>query len=160
MVAEGRFREDLYFRLAGIELLLPPLRDRQDRAELIRQVLADEGLRGAVLTPAAWDLLMRHPWPGNVRQLQYVLRTAVALADGATLTPEHLPALRAPGTSADAAVQSEPLAPEQAQERQALLEALEAARWNVSKVSKGFGVSRNTLYRRMHRLQIPVTHSG
>ena len=101
---------------------------------------------------------MRHPWPGNVRQLQHVLRTAVALADGATLTPEHLPALQDPGHQpADAVVPSEPLAPEQAQERQALLEALEAARWNVSKVSKDLGVSRNTLYRRMHRLQIPVT---
>ena len=160
MVAQGRFREDLYFRLAGIELHLPPLRDRRDRAELIRKVLADEGLPGAELTPAVWDLLMRHPWPGNVRQLQHVLRTAVALADGATLAPEHLPALQDPSTAADAAVPSEPLGPGQAQERQALLEALEAARWNVSKVSKDLGVSRNTLYRRMHRLQIPVTHPG
>src|SRR5262249_40102932 len=85
MVAEGRFREDLYYRLSGIELVLPPVRERQDRAELIRDVLAAEGRRDAALTPAAWDLLMRHPWPGNVRQLHHVLRTAVALADGATL---------------------------------------------------------------------------
>jgi transcriptional regulator of acetoin/glycerol metabolism len=78
------------------------------------------------------------------------------------LTPEHLPALRSEHPGADrprhgAEVQA--LAPEQAQERQALLEMLEAARWNISQVAKAQGVSRNTLYRRMHRLHVPVTQS-
>jgi len=164
MVAEGRFREDLYYRLAGIELLLPALREREDRAELIRNVLADEGRPDAALSPAAWDLLMRHPWPGNVRQLHHVLRTAVALADGATLRPEHLPALRDEGAPSPAACDEDgaaaALAPEQAQERQNLIDVLESARWNVSQVAKGLGVSRNTLYRRMHRLHIPLTQTS
>jgi len=106
---------------------------------------------------------MRHPWPGNVRQLHHVLRTAVALADGAVLTPEHLPSLRS-GSNEEAAQvpdnEAAALAPEQAQERQALLEQLESVRWNVSQVAKVQGVSRNTLYRRMHRLHIPLTQSG
>jgi transcriptional regulator of acetoin/glycerol metabolism len=163
MVAAGRFRQDLYYRLAGIELLLPALRERDDRAELIRNVLAEEGRPDAAMSPAAWDLLMRHPWPGNVRQLHHVLRTAVALADGAILRPEHLPALHEPGAPLHAACPEEmpaaALAPDQAQERQALLEVLETARWNVSQVAKNLGVSRNTLYRRMHRLHIPLTQS-
>ena len=94
LVAEGRFREDLYYRLAGIELMLPALRERSDRAELIRDLLVAEGAPQAAVSPAAWDLLMQHPWPGNVRQLRHVLRSGVALADGHTLTPEHLPSLR------------------------------------------------------------------
>ena len=168
LVAEGRFREDLYYRLAGIELMLPALRERSDRAELIRSVLADEGAPDAALSPAVWDLLMRHPWPGNVRQLRHVLRSAVALADGGVMTPEHLPSLVGSGSTApvnDAANDASPeatplLAPALAQERQELLTLLEAQRWNVSQVAKDLSVSRNTLYRRMHKLHIPVTQTG
>ena len=170
LVAEGRFREDLYYRLAGIELMLPALRERSDRAELIRDLLVAEGAPQAAVSPAAWDLLMQHPWPGNVRQLRHVLRSGVALADGHTLTPEHLPSLRltvlrVPGTLVSLAPHEMPgegeevpaLGPLQAQERQQLLDLLEAQRWNVSQVAKDLGVSRNTLYRRMHKLHIPVT---
>ncbi|MBL8304220.1 MAG: sigma-54-dependent Fis family transcriptional regulator, partial [Ideonella sp.] len=167
LVAEGRFREDLYYRLAGIELMLPALRERSDRAQLIRDLLVAEGAPQAAVSPAAWDLLMQHPWPGNVRQLRHVLRSGVALADGHTLTPEHLPSLERAGTRAGSAAASEPadepapaLAPAQAQERQALLDQLEAQRWNVSQVAKDLGVSRNTLYRRMHKLHIPVTQTN
>ena len=175
LVAEGRFREDLYYRLAGIELMLPALRERTDRAELIRSVLADEGAPDASLSPAVWDLLMRHPWPGNVRQLRHVLRSAVALADGELMTPEHLPslvvsavvattaaALPRPHDAANDAPAEPPvvLAPALAQERQDLIALLETLRWNVSQVAKDLGVSRNTLYRRMHKLHIPVTQSG
>ncbi|WP_119287012.1 sigma-54-dependent Fis family transcriptional regulator [Azohydromonas sediminis] len=161
LVARGHFRQDLYFRLAGIELEVPALRERSDRAELIRDVLADEGGADMPISPAAWDLLMRHPWPGNVRQLRHVLRCAVALADGQTITPEHLPSLRGEPGCADRepgaeAPQAPSLDPAQAQERQELLDLLEAQRWNVSHVAKRLGVSRNTLYRRMHRLHIPL----
>jgi transcriptional regulator of acetoin/glycerol metabolism len=164
LVADGEFRQDLYYRLAGLEMALPALRARLDRAELIRAVLAEEGGRELPIDPAAWDLLMHHPWPGNIRQLRHVLRTAVALANAATLMPEHLASLQtlAPVAreAAPAAAAAEPtLSPEQARERQALLEQLEKQRWNVSHVAKDLGVSRNTLYRRMHRLHIPVTQS-
>ena len=168
LVADGRFREDLFYRLAGIELRLPALRERTDRAELIRSVLADEGAPDAALSPAVWDLLMRHPWPGNVRQLRHVLRSAVALADGAPLAAEHLPSLAGTAVAVggdDAANDDTPeiaavLAPALAQERQDLLALLETLRWNVSHVAKELGVSRNTLYRRMHKLHIPVTQTG
>jgi sigma-54 dependent transcriptional regulator, acetoin dehydrogenase operon transcriptional activator AcoR len=165
LVADGEFREDLFYRLAGIEMSLPALRDRLDRADLIRAVLAEEGGGDLQINPLAWDLLMQHPWPGNVRQLRHVLRTAVALADGATMAPEHLPSLQvvsAPtaGDGTPAAPSDEPaLSPEQTHERQVLLNLLQKQRWNVSHVAKELAVSRNTLYRRMHRLHIPVTQS-
>jgi transcriptional regulator of acetoin/glycerol metabolism len=165
MVAEGSFREDLYYRLAGIELQLPPLRERTDRAEIIRNLLVGEGRADAAITPAAWDLLLRHPWPGNLRQLHHVLRSAVALAAGAPLGLEHFPSLALVPVQASLPVapplaEATQLPPQLAQERQSLLSLLEAQRWNVSHVAKSLGVSRNTLYRRMHKLLIPVTHSA
>jgi sigma-54 dependent transcriptional regulator, acetoin dehydrogenase operon transcriptional activator AcoR len=171
LVAQGGFREDLYYRIAGIELDLPALRERSDRAELIRSVLQQEGAADAPISPAAWDMLMHYRWPGNVRQLRHVLRSALAMADGATLAPEHLPALpRASLTCSSAGADNDEvdlvdegpppvLDPELAQERQSLLDQLVAARWNVSQVAKDLDVSRNTLYRRLHRLHIPVTHT-
>ncbi|MEJ8838862.1 sigma-54-dependent Fis family transcriptional regulator [Ramlibacter sp. AN1133] len=165
MVAEGTFREDLFYRLAGIELHLPPLRERTDRADIIRNLLVAEGRPDAAVTPAAWDLLLRHPWPGNLRQLHHVLRSAVALSAGAPLGLEHFPSLgvpaaQAPSSPAAPAPQAPVLPPHLATERQSLVNLLEAQRWNVSHVAKSLGVSRNTLYRRMHKLLIPVTHSG
>ena len=177
LVAEGRFREDLYYRLNGIELHLPALRERSDKRELIHQILREEASGHASLSAEAEQLLMNHPWPGNVRQLRHALRSAVALADGELVGCEHLPSLQA-GTNpaqtprpplltavpaADAAVQAAgPAAPErlnliQANERQVVLQLLEQHRWNVSNVAKSLDVSRNTLYRKLHKLQIPVS---
>ena len=121
---------------------------------------------------------MAHPWPGNIRQLRHVLRTAAALADGKPITREHLPSLLAVAragaagarrggraarrptaagtpTSRRAAVKLNPI---QANERQVLLQMLEQHRWNVSNVAKALDVSRNTLYRKLHKLHIEVSH--
>jgi sigma-54 dependent transcriptional regulator, acetoin dehydrogenase operon transcriptional activator AcoR len=191
LVQEGRFREDLYYRLAGIELQLPPLRDRSDKHDLIRAVLATEAGGKGVLSAEAERLLMDHAWPGNIRQLRHVLRSAAALADGKPITREHLPALvasgarsmpaaAAPAASAaalsasrqaasaeagagvDTTADDEPLPlklnPIQANERVVLLQMLEQHRWNVSNVAKALDVSRNTLYRKLHKLHIEVSH--
>ncbi len=177
LVREGRFREDLYYRLAGIELELPSLRERSDRRELIQDVLRSEGGGDASLSADAERLLMDYPWPGNIRQLRHVLRSAAALADGRSITREHLPALilhPAPleahataavsGSAAAASADDEEalppvkLNPIQANERQVLLQMLEQHRWNVSNVAKALDVSRNTLYRKLHKLHIEVSH--
>ena len=177
LVREGRFREDLYYRLAGIEVQLPALRERSDNLELIRRVLASEGGADASLSSEGERMLMAHAWPGNIRQLRHVLRTAAALADGTPITRSHLPALagRVDGGALPApptAVPTEPLRighadnapgaaklnPIQANERQLLLQMLEQHRWNVSNVAKALDVSRNTLYRKIHKLQIEVSH--
>ena len=175
MVAEGRFREDLYYRLCGFEVSLPPLRERTDRRELIAELLALESSGRGTLTPAAQALLEQHPWPGNVRQLRHVLRTAVALAedDGvvdvaqlrslqmaiprapvAIPVPQAAPA--GPVDNVDAALP--PLNPIQSKEREVLLQLLEDHRWNVSNVAKALDVSRNTLYRKLHKLHIALSH--
>jgi len=187
LVREGRFREDLYYRLAGIEMQLPPLRERSDRRELIRDVLAAEGGSDASLSPEAERLLMEYSWPGNIRQLGHVLRSAAALADGRTITREHLPSLdvnlqpahgRPPANALpamqagsidsalpaadDARADNTPtpikLNQIQASERQVLLQMLEQHRWNVSNVAKALDVSRNTLYRKLHKLHIEISH--
>ena len=208
LVREGRFREDLYYRLAGIELQLPALRERSDKRELIRAVLAAEGGLDSILSPDAERLLLEHPWPGNIRQLGHVLRSAAALADGDIITREHLPSLavnlqaapvRQPvhpafatpfvtpftttsasldggspaaadsaaatasaatpdGAHGDNATCPVKLNPIQANERQVLLQMLEQHRWNVSNVAKALDVSRNTLYRKLHKLHIRISH--
>jgi sigma-54 dependent transcriptional regulator, acetoin dehydrogenase operon transcriptional activator AcoR len=187
MVREGRFREDLYYRLAGIEVQLPALRERSDKLELIRGLLLAEGGANASLTPEAERLLMAHGWPGNIRQLRHVLRTAAALADGKPITRNHLPAMAVsfqpafrvnversdatqPATALGAATcpvrdahgesntGTAKLNPIQSNERQLLLQLLDQHRWNVSNVAKALALSRNTLYRKIHKLQIEVSH--
>lgn len=163
----GEFREDLYYRLSGVELVLPPLRERSDKRELIMAVLAAEAGVAGQLTRAAEHQLLNHPWPGNVRQLRHVLRAAAALADGALLDVVHFPSLRPRGEASlppvlpspePAPPALPPLGPIQANERHVLLGLLEQHRWNVSHVAKVLGVSRNTLYRKLHKLHIPVSH--
>ena len=173
LVREGRFREDLYYRLAGIELQLPPLRDRSDKRELIHAMLDAEAGGEGVLSAEAERLLMDCAWPGNIRQLRHVLRSAAALADGRPITREHLPSLAAAARMPPAASRHEPAADAnrgddeplpvklnliQANERAVLVQMLEQHRWNVSNVAKALDVSRNTLYRKLHKLHIEVSH--
>lgn len=177
LVREGKFREDLYYRLAGIELNLPPLRERSDKRDIIHAVLAAEAGGAASLSADAERALMDHAWPGNIRQLRHVLRTAAALADGKPITREHLPSLlhaplaapaqasalaapraAVPATAAPPDDLPVKLNPIQANERQVLLQLLEQHRWNVSNVAKALDVSRNTLYRKLHKLHIEVSH--
>jgi two-component system response regulator HupR/HoxA len=90
-VASGRFREDLYYRVAGITLVLPALRERtQDIPLLVSDLLKTSPLIGRSLSDEALDLLKRHSWPGNVRELQNEIRRAMAISDDAVLGPELL----------------------------------------------------------------------
>jgi transcriptional regulator of acetoin/glycerol metabolism len=166
LVAQGQFREDLYYRLSGIELHLPALRDRVDKHELILRVLELENGGPATLTRRAERLLLQHAWPGNVRQLRHVLRAAVALSDGQPIDVEHLPMLRPMEsfpTHKPAPLETSPEAQAgklnhlQAHERQALLQLVQQHRWNLSQVAKTLDISRNTLYRKLQKLHIPVS---
>jgi transcriptional regulator of acetoin/glycerol metabolism len=169
-VRAGLFREDLFFRLNGVSITLQPLRDRPGKIALIRRILAEEGAR-FTLTADAEAALIEHSWPGNVRQLRHVLRTLAALYDGDTVTRESL-LQQLPKELAEQAPESNPAAPAaqiaathpplnsiQATERQALLRLLEDHRWNVSNVAKALSLSRNTLYRKLHRLHIELSSS-
>jgi len=95
-VEEGRFRKDLFYRLRGLEIKLPPLRDRGEDLLLLaqhflRMLAADEDSQPKALSAAAGDCLRRHPWPGNVRELKRALESAVAVCSDEEIHPIHLP---------------------------------------------------------------------
>jgi transcriptional regulator of acetoin/glycerol metabolism len=147
-VGEGAFREDLFYRLSGLAVTLPPLREREDKAALIDQLLAEEaGDRPLRLGEEARARLLAYPWPGNVRQLRTVLRTLAALCEDEAIGVDDLPeeirrAAVAPATTP---------APLDAAERQALLAALDQQRWHMTRAAAHLGISRNTLYRKLRQ---------
>lgn len=141
-VRAGRFRQDLYYRIAGLALVLPPLRERADRRALIEQLHAryrDPG-QPARLPAGIIDLLDQHPWPGNLRELGSVLQVALALAGNAPVGLEHLPA----GFLAESQV---PVV--LATEGEDLQVLVAQADGNLSAVARRLGISRTTLYKRL-----------
>ena len=160
LIAKGQFREDLYYRLNGITVRLPPLRQRSDSAELIQKLLRSEASDAAVeIEPALLERLVHHSWPGNLRQLRNVLRTMLALRTGARLTlaefneewlagtvPEE-----APHPDCEAALDGDGESVLSGAERDALRRMLESCQWNVSAAAARLHISRRTIYRKIHR---------
>jgi transcriptional regulator of acetoin/glycerol metabolism len=176
-IALGEFREDLYYRLQGVTLTLPPLRERTDRGALIRHLAGEESDEGAPVELDA-NLMTRLEqlrWPGNVRQLRHLLRSMIALRESDRLTMRDLPpeyrtggafdAVPAPPEEADADAGNDAdaetpvgscLNPLESAERRVLFQALEQRDWNLSGVAREMGISRNTLYRKLQRLNIKL----
>ncbi|MDE1167805.1 MAG: sigma-54-dependent Fis family transcriptional regulator [Pseudomonas sp.] len=155
MIAAKQFREDLYYRLSGMTLHVPALRERSDRAALIARLLAAQpGARGLQVTPEAAARLDHYPWPGNVRQLLNTLRYAVALAEngciGLDCLPQELHAMAAPTWAPPTALKA---LSQQRDDDEAghLYSALRQHRWNISAAAHSMGISRSTLYRKMKR---------
>jgi transcriptional regulator with PAS, ATPase and Fis domain len=155
-ITDGRFREDLYYRLNVLTVRMPPLRERSEDIEplarhFLRQAAAQFGRDGADFTPDAIEALRRFGWPGNVRELMSVVRRTVIISNSAVLAAADLIGLDAPSL-APAAV-SVPLKPQPGSEaeRAALLNALARTQENVSLTAQQLGVSRVTLYRMLHR---------
>jgi transcriptional regulator with PAS, ATPase and Fis domain len=156
-VAEGAFREDLYYRVGVVELTLPSLRERHEDivpiAEAILRARAVETREPVKkLRADAVRALLSHPWPGNVRELQNTLLRASVMSPTGVIRAEDL-ALSSPGaqpanTSTGVASSRSEYARKEAER---LLSALTAERWNVSKVAKSLGIPRNTLYRKLAR---------
>ncbi|MGH8352511.1 MAG: sigma-54-dependent Fis family transcriptional regulator [Pseudomonas sp.] len=152
-VAAGSFREDLYYRLNGLVLDLPPLRARGDKAELLAHLLAEEARGQSIrLDEVARQALLAYAWPGNVRQLRNVLRTLAALCEDGVVRLADLPAEIRVAPPAFAAPMPEPPANSlDDAERSALLGALEGQRWHISRAAEQLGISRNTLYRKLRK---------
>ena len=158
-VDAGRFRADLYYRLNGLTVELPPLRERTDFDALTEQLLHTlEPERDLALDPALLAELRHHPWPGNLRQYASVLRTACAMLDPHehTLTHQHLAddclrELQRSQRLQPAAASKRP--PQNLDElsRQAVQQALENCRGNMSQAARLLGISRQTLYRKLAR---------
>jgi len=168
MVRERQFREDLFFRLHVFPITLPPLRDRPgDIPALVEFALRRHGVTGEKLTPAALRALERHPFPGNVRELEHALERALILAGSDPVDLEHLPfaaaGLAGPARGASpgsAGVAGPPpwvpeIPPEglslELLERELIVRSLERARGNKSQAARLLGLTRRTLYSRMER---------
>jgi transcriptional regulator of acetoin/glycerol metabolism len=170
LVSSGEFREDLYYRLNGMTLTLPLLRDRSDKAELIQALLQEESPDATIeIARDAFQRLLDYPWPGNVRQLRNVLRTASVLCRDGMIRLSNLPqevlddntaaSPRTPGR--EIFMQQSPATPVTAlheAERTALLRELERLHWNVSRTATALNISRNTLYRKLHKHGIVLSH--
>ena len=157
-VHEGSFRDDLYYRINGITVTLPPLRDRSDATVLIRRLLAAEGGRDLDVDEAVMERLRALPWPGNLRQLRNVLRAMIALSDRRRLRIDDLPPelLGTPAAprGVDAAAEGRGSRGadvlDQA-EREAIREVLDACGWKMVDAARELGVSRKTLYRKLRK---------
>jgi transcriptional regulator of acetoin/glycerol metabolism len=177
MIERGSFREDLYYRLNGITLELPSLAQREDKERLIRQIIAGETRDGRPVAVEidAFQQLLRYRWPGNIRELRNVIRTALAICEGGVVCLHDLPreirewspqrSAAAPAMAAPALPEALPAAapdapggtPLAAAERAALLATIEKNRWNMSATAQQLGISRNTLYRKIKRHGIPLS---
>jgi sigma-54 dependent transcriptional regulator, acetoin dehydrogenase operon transcriptional activator AcoR len=174
MIQDGEFREDLYYRLNGITLHLPLLRDRSDKADLIRTLLGEENTEQESIEIAedAFQKLLDYSWPGNIRQLRNALRTASALCRDGIIRLSNLPQEilhtearaaappsvegRAEAVAATLNLPSAalPSAALRDAECAALLRELERMHWNISRTAQALGISRNTLYRKIHKHNI------
>jgi two-component system response regulator AtoC len=148
-VKEGRFREDLYYRLAVVTIRIPPLRERREDVPLLAEHFAAKHARaeGAVVTPAALALLSAHAWPGNVRELENVIARALALNRSGVIVPEDLPeAVR--GLPAGLGAPGGHERPTLAElERRYAATVLAEADGNKTRAAEILGIDRKTLYR-------------
>ena len=170
-VISGRFREDLYYRVAGITLYLPSLRERpQDIAPIVTEMLKKSALTGRKMSDEAMSCLVGHAWPGNVRELQNEVRRALALGDGPTLEADLLsPRLRQPSrfsaaashTATDAAPQDSALLKHQLErvEAQLLRASMARHKGNKTHVADELGLTRVGLRMKLMRLGL-VSDTG
>jgi transcriptional regulator of acetoin/glycerol metabolism len=151
-VEDGTFREDLYYRLNGLEIALPPLRERSDKSQLLDFLLEEEaGGHPVVIESEARQALLGFGWPGNVRQMRNVLRTLAALCEDDLICFADLPQVVRQGAVQKAAVAEQSDSPLDDAERSALIATLEAQRWHMTHAARELGVSRNTLYRKLRK---------
>ncbi|RAI64153.1 sigma-54-dependent Fis family transcriptional regulator [Pseudomonas fluorescens] len=151
-VQDGSFREDLYYRLNGLEVALPALRDRSDKSQLLDFLLAEEaGAETVLIDGPAREALLGFAWPGNVRQLRNVLRTLAALCEGGRIGLEDLPVMIRQARPIVSTIEEVSEHPLEDAERLALLSALEQTRWHMTHTAEQLGVSRNTLYRKLRK---------
>jgi DNA-binding NtrC family response regulator len=164
LVQEGKFREDLYFRLNVVPLPLPPLRARKEDLPLLvqaflKQFSTENGKPQRELTSEAMQAILHHDWPGNVRELRTAIEHGVVMASGVKITLRDLPAaVRNSGRPKDAAAAPHAVPQWTAREERfnlhrledrAISQALAEVKGNVTQAAKRLGISRRTLHRRI-----------
>ena len=171
--AAGRFRQDLFFRLNGISLLIPPLRERREEIETFARMFVSTACRGVeraatpLLSAEALDILRQHEWKGNVRELRNAIERAVALCPGDTIFPEHLPPALLKATEARRAASIPPARassengaaglPSEIEtlEKRRILDMLAACAGNQTQAARKLGISRGTLIARLAAFGVP-----
>ena len=168
LVKEGRFREDLYYRLNVISLNIPPLRERPEDIPVLARHFVEKhaGLVGnqpVTISPHALDELMRHDWPGNARELEHVIERALAFCGGDEIRPEHiLPLGRQEDASATCSLEPAELGKHGLNEtvadieRRLILMALRQCNGNQARAAQKLGIPRTTLRDKMAKYNIPV----
>ncbi|HEY2684802.1 MAG TPA: sigma-54-dependent Fis family transcriptional regulator [Steroidobacteraceae bacterium] len=169
LVQRGQFREDLYYRLNGITLDLPPLAARRDKESLIKKCLAREFKDAPMVSieARAMERLIQYAWPGNIRELRNAIRAALAICEDRIIRMGDLPIaiqqFRPVGVTATLLPLAPPMSMEgaaislESAEREALLRCIEQHRGNMTVVAAHLGISRNTLYRKIHRHGIQIS---
>jgi transcriptional regulator with PAS, ATPase and Fis domain len=166
-IAAGRFRADLYYRLSGVSLSLPPLRERGAEIEPLARRFVGEACRREARSPVleiAPDALARlraYHWPGNIRELRNVMERAVALCPGQVIGVEHLAGLGAPAAAATPAGERAGVLRDavDAVERERVLEVLRQCGGNQSEAARQLGIARNTLAARLRRWGVDLRKS-
>jgi two-component system, NtrC family, response regulator AtoC len=170
MAAEGKFRSDLFYRLQGVRLVMPPLRERIDDLPLLVTHLLERAAarlwrQPATVSTEGLRCLWTYPWPGNIRELQHVLEGAMVLSDGVIL-PEHLPPAVQRGAKAGTAGDAGPAVTGSLDdaledwERRAILDALQKANGVQARAAKILGITERSLWYRVKKLKIQVRISG
>ncbi len=169
MVAQGKFRQDLYYRINVINVELPSLRDRLSDIPLLAQhflerVVNESGKKVRGFSDEALDALQRYRWPGNVRELQNLIERAVLLSKSDTIRLEDLPqaVLNTVPVSVETGDAANLKTAMQGPERQILLKMLEDHHWNRQATAAALGINRTTLYKKMKRLGLyePPLHAA
>jgi DNA-binding NtrC family response regulator len=173
-VRAGEFREDLYFRLRVIDVILPPLRDRGNDVlmlanHFIEKVAVKVGKQFGGISDQAKQLLLNYPWPGNVRELEHVIERACVLCEGTTLSADQLPPeIRNPAQPQVNIPTAAPMQPTTVQPAQPvpeqdlspserILQALRKSGGNKAKAARILGIDRTTLYRKIRELQLDLS---
>ncbi len=162
LMAEGRFRKDLFYRLNVIPLPIPPLRERREdilpiAAELLRQLPEEANLQGVDFDEEAAALLTGHDWPGNVRELSNVLERTTAILEGKTIRRSDLPFFLSrsagkEGPAGEASIRSAQIRAE----KTAILRALAEAGYNKARAARLLGIHRTLLYKKMKKYAIAL----
>jgi transcriptional regulator with PAS, ATPase and Fis domain len=155
-VRDGKFREDLFFRLSVVTLEIPPLRHRgDDLPELVRSILGQLGKGNVTVAPETLRVLESYDWPGNVRELRNVIESASAVCDDPILEPRHLLFFR-PRTKREPSMPSLPLAGKTLEsiEKTAIQQTLEKCEGNKTQAAKALGIAPSTLYEKIKKYSL------
>jgi len=152
-VQDGSFRADLFYRLEGIHVVLPPLRKRTDRLHvaqlLLRKIQEKSEKEILTLSPAAERLIKNYSWPGNVRQMVGTLRSAAFLAENGVIEPDHFPPYVLSNDTQNKFEGSLMQA-----ENQVIIDAFKQTGGNISQTSRVLGIGRSTLYRKLKKMSM------